>query len=256
MGDYIPIERKNYTFYKWIHTTYELDDFIYVGNTSNFTNRKARHKSCCNNPNDKNHNLALYKKMREYGYENFKMVILGTAENITKREAEAIEEEYRIAEKANLNGRRCYTTDEQKKQAEKQAHKIYYEEHKEQLKQYREEHKEEAKAYREEHKQVLAEKRKQVYQDNKTELIEKAKKYYQDNKAERLEKAKAYNEANKEEKAEQRKLYIANNKEKVAEQRKKTYETHKEKITEYNKAYREAHKETYKLLDDEHLRTF
>jgi hypothetical protein len=230
MSDYKPIEKLDYTFYKWIHTTQELENFIYVGSTANIVSRKAKHKSDCNNVNSKCYNLALYKKMREYGYENFKMVILGTTENITKREAEAIEEEYRIAEKANLNGRRCYTTEEQNKELKKQTHKLYREENKEQFKQYREEHKEEAKAYREENKQVLAEKRKQVYQDNKAELIEKAKKYYQDNKEQALENGKKWHEAHKEEKAEKRKIYRANNKEKIQEQRKKDYEKYKKKL--------------------------
>lgn len=122
MSEYIPIERKNYSFYKWIHTTDDLDDFIYVGNTSNITRRKQQHKSNCKNINSKSYNTELYKKMREYGYENFKMVILGTADNITKREAEKIEEEYRVAEKANLNMNRCYTTHEQKIE----QHKLWY----------------------------------------------------------------------------------------------------------------------------------
>ena len=122
MSEYIPIERKNYSFYKWIHTTDDLGDFIYVGNTSNITRRKQHHKCCCNNINGKAYNRELYKKMREYGYENFKMVILGTADNITKREAEQLEEQYRIAEKANLNMNRCFTTDEEKVE----QHKLWY----------------------------------------------------------------------------------------------------------------------------------
>jgi hypothetical protein len=197
MSDYKPIEKLNYTFYKWIHTTQELENFIYVGSTANIVSRKAKHKSECNNVNSKLYNLELYKKMREYGYENFKMVILGTAENITKREAEALEEQYRIKEQANLNGRRCYRTDEEKKQADK----IYYEENKaeilEKTKAYNETHKEEIKAYNEANKEKVAEQRK-IYLAN-----------------------------NKEKVAEQRKIYLANNKEKIKEQKKNYYENKK-----------------------------
>ena len=126
MSDYKPIEKLDYTFYKWIHTSKDLTDLCYVGSTANITNRKYQHKSNSNNPNNKSYNNLLYATIRENGgFENFKMVILGTAEQITKREAQAIEEEYRIAEKANLNTYRCYTTDKQKTEQMKQYSKIY-----------------------------------------------------------------------------------------------------------------------------------
>ena len=221
MSDYKPIEKLDYTFYKWIHTSKDLIDLCYVGSTANMVSRKALHKSCCNNPNSKEHNILLYKTMRENGgFNNFKMVILGTTEQITKREAQAIEEQYRVAEKATLNERRCYITDEQKKEHKKQ----YRQEHKDELaerqKQYYKKHEEEYAEYRQEHKDELAEKRKQYYKDNKQELIEKAKKYYQENKANMLEKQNQYDQEHKEQKAERRKQYNQDHKAEVKEKRK------------------------------------
>jgi len=178
MSDYKPIEKLDYTFYKWIHISKNLDDLCYVGSTANIVSRKAKHKSNCNNPNSKKHNYLLYKTIREYGgFNNFKMVILGTAEQITKREAQAIEEQYRVAEKATLNMNRCYTTDEQKIEQKKQ----YYEDNKQKSKQY--------------------------YEDNKQKLIEKAKKYYQENKEQVKEKRNQYIQANKEQVKERRRKH-------------------------------------------------
>jgi hypothetical protein len=126
MSDYKPVEKLNYSFYKWIHTSKDLTDLCYVGSTANLASRKRNHKNCCNNPNMKAYDTLLYATMRENGgFENFKMVILGTAEQITKREAEAIEEEYRIKEQATLNMKRCFITAEQYRQDNKQ-HKAEY----------------------------------------------------------------------------------------------------------------------------------
>ena len=200
MSDYKPIEKLDYTFYKWIHISKNLEDLCYVGSTANMISRKAQHKSTCNNPNNKNYDNLLYKTIREYGgFNNFKMVILGTAEQITKREAQAIEEQYRVAEKATLNMVRCYTTDEQKIEQKKQ----YYEDNKQ-----------------------------KYYEDNKQKLIEKAKKYYQENRELMLEKSKQYTQAHKEQVKEKRKQYTQANKELVKEKRKQYRQAKKAKETQ------------------------
>ena len=207
MSDYKPIEKLDYTFYKWIHISKNLDDLCYVGSTANMISRKAQHKKDCNSPNNKNYNILLYKTIREYGgFNNFKMVILGTAEQITKREAQAIEEQYRVAEKATLNMVRCYTTDEQKKEQKKQ--------------------------YYEDNKQKLIEKAKKYRQENKADVLEKAKKYYQENRELMLEKSKQYTQAHKEQVKEKRKQYTQANKELVKEKRKQYRQAKKAKETQ------------------------
>jgi len=182
MSEYIPIEKKNYSFYKWIHANKDLEDLIYVGSTANLTNRKRQHKQNCINPNCKLYNSLLYSTIRNNGgIENFKMVILGIKENITKREAQTIEEEYRIAEKANLNSRKCYISKEELKLYHEQYRKTHKEELKLYNEQYRETHKQETKQYSETHKKELK-LYKEQYRETHREEINLYNKQYRENK--------------------------------------------------------------------------
>jgi hypothetical protein len=48
---------------------------VYVGHTTNFINRKAKHKSDCNNPNSKSYNFKIYNTIRQNGgFENWSMI--------------------------------------------------------------------------------------------------------------------------------------------------------------------------------------
>jgi len=48
----------------------------YIGSTTNFTNRKNRHKSNCNS-NSKKGNLKVYRFIREYGgWDNWDMILI------------------------------------------------------------------------------------------------------------------------------------------------------------------------------------
>ena len=50
---------------------------IYVGHTTDFTNRKSHHKSNCNNPNNKGYNYKVYQYIRvNAGWSNFSMVMI------------------------------------------------------------------------------------------------------------------------------------------------------------------------------------
>jgi predicted GIY-YIG superfamily endonuclease len=54
----------------------DLPEFVYVGSTKAFRQRKNEHKSNCNNDNKK-HNFKLYQTIRENGgWENWRMVII------------------------------------------------------------------------------------------------------------------------------------------------------------------------------------
>ena len=45
--------------------------YVYVGHTTNFIKRKARHKIDCNNSNKKEYNLKVYQIIRDNGgWEN------------------------------------------------------------------------------------------------------------------------------------------------------------------------------------------
>ena len=115
---------KNYIFYKiYCHD----NDYIYVGSTCNFNNRKRQHKENTNLDNKKK-NFKVYKTIRENGgWENWKMIQIGTREQITKRQAEQIEEEYILQLKAELNNKRAYLSEQVKKEQKAISDKKYRE---------------------------------------------------------------------------------------------------------------------------------
>ena len=164
---------KNYIFYKIFKK--DLDE-VYVGSTANFYSRKKDHKHGCNKENNKKYNYKIYQIIRANGgWDEFKMIQIGTRDNITKREAEQIEEEYRLELKGNLNMRRAFLTEEQQKEYDKEYNKEYYQDNKEQKKEY-------DKEYYQDNKEDRKEYLKEYYQDNKAKIAEQVKEYYHDNK--------------------------------------------------------------------------
>ena len=132
----------DYTFYKIVCLDNSVE-LCYVGSTADFNKRRNIHKSDCNNANCKNYNTKIYKTIRENGgWCNFKMIEIGKKEQLTKREAEQIEEEYRVELKANMNTHRCFIAEEQKEERKKECDKKYREANrdkiKEQIQNYRE----------------------------------------------------------------------------------------------------------------------
>ena len=123
--------KKNYSFYKIINVINDIA-LCSVGSTANFKERVRAHRKSCNNKNHSNYNLKLYNIIREHGgWCEFKMIEIGTAQQLTKREAEKIEENYRVDLKANMNTRKCYGA-ETKKEYSKQ----YYIDNADKKKQY------------------------------------------------------------------------------------------------------------------------
>jgi hypothetical protein len=60
--------------YKIVCNDLNITD-VYVGHTTNFINRKAKHKSDCNNPNSKSYNYKIYNLIRQNGgFENWSMI--------------------------------------------------------------------------------------------------------------------------------------------------------------------------------------
>ncbi len=156
-------EINDYTFYKIVCLDNSVE-LCYVGSTSNWKARNHKHKSNCNNENNKLYNSNIYKTIRENGgWENFKMIQIGTREQLIKREAEQIEEDYRQELKANMNMRRCYRTEEQKQK--------WYEENKDKIKEYNEENKDKIKQYQQNY-----------YEENKDKLLCRTNKYNEENK--------------------------------------------------------------------------
>ena len=183
----------NYVIYKIVCD--DVPEFVYIGSTTNFTQRKKCHKNKCNNDNGKRtYNMKVYSTIRENGgWDNWRMVIINECEEgITKTQAHIIEEEFRVKLNGSLNSYKCFTTKEKNKEERKE----YAEKNKEKIS-------EQKKEYREQNKVKILEQKKEYYERNK----EKKKEYYERNK----EKKKEYYERNKEKKKE----YRENNKEKI-----------------------------------------
>jgi len=147
-------EINDYIFYKIVCISDDID-LCYVGSTANWKARNHCHKSRCNNENNNSYNSKIYKTIRENGgWCNFKMVQVGTREQLTKREAEQVEEEYRVALKSNMNGQRCFTTVEERQEQNRERCIRYSEENKDKLKEYQEK-------YREEYREIINKKQKE-----------------------------------------------------------------------------------------------
>jgi hypothetical protein len=162
----------------------DLPEYIYVGSTKVFRQRKLQHKINCNNGNT----TKLYTTIRENGgWDNWRMVIIEECGEISLTQARIKEEENRMKLNANLNMVRCHLTEEE----EKERKKKYHEANKEHLKQCQ-------KEYRETNKEEIKEYQKQYRETNKEEIKEYQKQYRETNNEHKKEYNKDYHETNKE----------------------------------------------------------
>jgi hypothetical protein len=207
----------------------DVPDYVYIGSTKAFRERKRKHKNTCTNVNGKSYNLKIYTTIRENGgWDNWRMVIIEECGDITLTQARIKEEEWREKLKANMNSMPCYVTEQQQKERKNERAKEYREENKERLRENYEANKEE-----------INKKRKDYYEANKEKMHEQQRKSYQANK----EKRKEYREENKERLSEKAKKYREENKEKLKEKRIEYYQENKEMLREKNKKYHEENKE-------------
>jgi len=176
---------------------------IYIGHTTNFTQRKNQHKTSCCNETDKKYNQYVYQFIRDNGgWDNWSMIQIQEHNLKNKREAESTEHYWIEQLGAKLNTNKPYAKC-----------------------------KEEPKIYKE-----------NWYEEKKNYILEKAREHYQENKEQKLEYQKQYAEEHKEEIAEKQKEYRDKNKEKLSEQKKEYRATHKEEASKSQKEWREANK--------------
>jgi hypothetical protein len=150
-----------------------LDEFIYVGSTTNFTKRKNRHKSNCDETKYKE--IKLYKFVNENGgWENFKMLEIEKFPCADKNEARTREQYWIDHYKSQLNSRKAINTKME-----------YYQDNKDKIAEY-------GKEYYEKNKNKLAECRKMNYEKNKEEILYKQKLYTEKNKEMIKERKKKY----------------------------------------------------------------
>jgi vacuolar-type H+-ATPase subunit I/STV1 len=156
---------------------------IYVGQTTNFINRKSHHKKAVNNENLKIYNLNIYKKIRDNGnWENWSMVQIEQYPCTNSNEARTRERYWYEQLNANLNTICPF----------RENKKEYYEENKEAIrdksKEYRNNNKDKIKEYKENHKDINKEQWKSYYKKNKDIIKQKQKEYNDKNRDERNRK--------------------------------------------------------------------
>ena len=124
----------------------DLPDFVYVGSTKSFRNRKYQHKIDCYNENSKKYNRKLYSTIRENGdWDNWRMVILEELGEVSFTEARIKEEEHRVKLNGNLNSIKCHTTEEGYKAIKQRADKKFTEKNKDKKQEYDKEYREKNK---------------------------------------------------------------------------------------------------------------
>ena len=180
----------DYTFYKIINVNCEVD-LCYVGSTVNMIERVRTHKYNCKSPNSQRHNLKVYQTIRQHGgWDEFKMIPIGYAEQLTLTEAHVIEEKYRVELNANLNKNKCFRTEHEEQEHRSAYRREYAQKNKDKISKQR-------KVYRQNNIEVLTEREKVYKQNNKDKISVRFKEYYQNNKDALCESARVYRQNNK-----------------------------------------------------------
>jgi len=196
----------------------DLPNYNYVGSTKAFRQRKNEHKSRLNKGDTK----KIYNTIRENGgWDNWRMVILEDLGEVSFIEARIKEEEHRVKLNANMNSKKCYTTEEEKKEYSKEYFLINKEKLNQKGKEWRENNKEYYKKYSQDNNETIKLKWKTWYNNNKEHVLNYQKNYNEDNKEHITERQKKYREKNKEHITEKQKEYREQNKEQIKEWRSK-----------------------------------
>jgi hypothetical protein len=137
----------------------------YVGHTTSFVKRKNQHKTTCNNPNARGHNVAIYKFIRNNGgWDNWSMVLIEECACKDVLDARKKEREYYEQLKASLNVRTPSRTQEE-----------YVEDNKDKIL-------DQKKKYYEENKDIITQRFKQYREQNRDKLVEHGRNYYKQNR--------------------------------------------------------------------------
>jgi hypothetical protein len=197
----------NFVMYKICPKNANLN-YCYIGQTTDFENRKRQHmKNTINETDKKHYHLKHYQVIRENGgWSEWEIVKLEEFNSKTKLEARMREQELIIEHNANLNSVSAFITEEERKATKQACTQKYREENKELLK-------EQTKKYKEDHKEIIAEQMKKYREENKEKIREKSKEYKEKNKEKFEEWDKDWREKNKEILKEKRKIYEAKKKE-------------------------------------------
>ena len=158
------IDYQKVLIYKLVCNDLSVKD-LYIGHTTDFTNRKRSHKSHCLNPNDPKYNLKVYKTIRDYeGWGNWSMIVIEKYPCNDDLEARARERHWYEVLNASMNSLCPLISMEEKKTKYNNRSKNYYDQNKDKLnenkKVYRENNKDKIKDYYVQKKDKLNEKHK------------------------------------------------------------------------------------------------
>jgi len=154
---------------------------IYVGSTTNFSRRKAQHKSACTSQLREKSNIYVYQFIREHGgFDNWSMVLVREYRTSDKLKLKRKERKYIDKLGATLN---C--TIPTRTQSE------WYEDNKELSC-------ERSRANYANNKGHYKKMNKDRYEANKEEVLQQQKIYYEKNQPKMIERVNKYREANKE----------------------------------------------------------
>ena len=125
----LSIDYLNCCIYKIEHI--ENASLVYVGHTTNFKQRKLRHKSSCNNETDKSkHNYKVYQMIRKNGvWDMFRMIEIEKYPCNNKQEADKREFEIMTKMNARTHTRILNTCIFLKNEDQKSIQKKRYEEY-------------------------------------------------------------------------------------------------------------------------------
>jgi hypothetical protein len=160
------IDYKKVIIYKLVCDDLSVKD-LYVGHTTDFTNRKRSHKSNSLNVNYIGYNFKVYKMIRENGgWNNWSMITIEKYPCNDDLEARARERYWYEVLNANMNSQ-CPTLDlEKRKRKIKISEKKYRDKNKDKIQEYK-------KTYHEINKDRIKEYKKDYYVDKKDYFQEK-----------------------------------------------------------------------------------
>ncbi len=135
----------------------ENKEVVYVGSTTKFSQRKAKHKYRCNDKEGREFKYPIYCHIRDNGgYDCFEVIPIKLLKLENKTELLIAEQEEIDKHHALVNRKKAYMTIEERKESDKK----WREEHKTERSQYN-------KLYYQEHKEERNQNGKQYYQENK-----------------------------------------------------------------------------------------
>ena len=147
----------NTIIYKIVCKDLSITD-VYVGSTTNFTNRKRDHKKSCNNPDHKSFKEKKYEIIRNNGgWINWEMIEIEKFPCNDSNEARSRERYWYEMLNANLNSQRPLTTLDERITDVQQKCKIYYEANKEKMIAR-------SREYNTQNKEKIREKRNEIFQ--------------------------------------------------------------------------------------------